>query len=149
MSFLATRRFTIGWGDCAPSGAVFYANYFRWFDQAIWDFFTTAELPLQELEHRYGNVGLPVVSVETSFLRPCRLHDTVVMETSITDWPPKRIRFRHRLLQDNAELVVANETRFWGVRHPDHPRRLASVDVPAEVRDHFERRATVVGPTPE
>lgn len=139
MSFAHTRRFTVGWGDCAPSGAVFYPNYFRWFDQAMWDFFAAAGLPLQELERQHGNVGLPVAEIQTKFQAPCRLHDAVALETAITDWPKKRIVMHHRLLRDSTELVVATETRFWGVRHPDDPRRLISADVPPAVKAHFER----------
>lgn len=139
MTFTCTRRFAIGWGDCAPSAAVYYPNYFRWFDQAVWDLFAAAGLPLQELERRHGNVGLPVAKIETAFLAPCRLHDVVSLETSIVDWPPKRVVVRHRLRRDATELVLATETRFWGVRHSEDPRRLASVEVPAEVRAHFDR----------
>src|SRR5580704_12674106 len=73
MGFAFKKSFIVGWGDCAPSGAVYYPNYFRWFDQSVWDLFDGAKLPIPELEQKYGIVGLPLMNLSCSFRAPCRL----------------------------------------------------------------------------
>ena len=38
-------QLTVAWGDCDSAGIVFYANYFRWFDEASRRLFVRAGLP--------------------------------------------------------------------------------------------------------
>src|SRR5436309_810275 len=83
MGFSFKKSFVVGWGDCAPSGAVYYPNYFRWFDQSVWDLFDAAMLPIPSLEQKYGIVGLPLVNLSCSFRAVCRLRDRVTLETRI------------------------------------------------------------------
>ena len=84
MKHTGVMTFRVGWGDCSPSGAVFYPNYFRWFDAAMWNFFDQADWPLRAMEAEHGNVGLPLIETHVNFKRPCRLHDLLRLETSIT-----------------------------------------------------------------
>ena len=84
MKHTGVMTFTVGWGDCSPSGAVFYPNYFRWFDAAMWNFFDQADWPLRAMEAEHGNVGLPLIETHVNFKGPCRLHDFLRLETSIT-----------------------------------------------------------------
>src|SRR6516225_3011134 len=97
MGFSFKKSFIVGWGDCAPSGAVYYPNYFRWFDQSVWDLFDRAELPIPELEQKYGIVGLPLMNLSCSFRAPCRLRDHVNLETRIAAIEPKHFTIEHVL----------------------------------------------------
>ena len=67
MKHTGVTTFTVGWGDCSPSGAVFYPNYFRWFDAAMWNFFDQADWPLRAMEAEHGNVGLPLIETHVNF----------------------------------------------------------------------------------
>jgi 4-hydroxybenzoyl-CoA thioesterase len=133
------REFRVGWGDCAPSGAVFYPNYFRWFDSSLWDLFEKAGHPIVEMERRYGTIGIPLVDMHVDFRKPCRLQYEVALETRTLDWQAKRFKVRHQVLRGSDVLVECVETRFWGVRHPEHPERLISAEIPAEVAAAFVR----------
>ncbi|MFO1284401.1 MAG: acyl-CoA thioesterase [Burkholderiales bacterium] len=139
MGVVAVSEFRVGWGDCAPSGAVFYPNYFRWFDKAVWDLFERAGQPIIEIERRYGTVGIPLVDMQVSFIRPCRLQFHVRLATRVVEWQAKRFKIRHEVSRDGDPLVECVETRFWGVRHPDNPERLISAPIPPEVVAAFEK----------
>jgi 4-hydroxybenzoyl-CoA thioesterase len=123
---------TIGWGDCAPSGAVYYPNYFRWFDQSVWDLFAAAGMPILELERRYGVVGVPLARLSCSFLRPCRLGDAVRVECRLEAIEGKTIRIAHAVIAGEEPLVNAADERFWGVRRDGRLRRGT---VPPEVAE--------------
>jgi 4-hydroxybenzoyl-CoA thioesterase len=138
MAIAVRTAFRVAWGDCAPSGAVFYPNYFRWFDKGTWDLFEAAGQPIVEMERRYGTVGIPIVDIQASFQRPCRLQDEVVLESRVVEWQAKRFRLQHQLTRAGDAVVTCVETRFWGVRHPQHADRLSSAEIPAEVIAAFE-----------
>jgi 4-hydroxybenzoyl-CoA thioesterase len=131
-------QFRVEWGDCSPSGAVFYPNYFRWFDRSVWALFETAGHPIQEMERRYGTVGIPIVDIQVSFQRPCRLQHEVVLETTVAEWQAKRFKIQHQVSRAGDTVVSCLETRFWGVRHPDNPDRLLSADIPPSVIAAFQ-----------
>ena len=137
MKHTGTMTVTVGWGDCAPSGAVHYPNYFRWFDTAMWNFFDAAGWPLRRLEDAHGIVGLPLIETRANFKGPCRLHDVLEIETRITGFQRKTLDMTHTLTNAGAVAVEATDVRFWGVRHPDDPRRLKAAEIPAEVVDFF------------
>ena len=138
MGFAATLQLTLSWGDCAPSGAVFYPNYFRWFDAATWNFFETAGLPILELEKKYGTVGIPLLKTEADFRGPVRLQDRLSIETSVSEWQRKTLSLRHLVRKEDAILVEGRDVRFWGVRNASGSGRLKADTIPAEVREHFE-----------
>jgi 4-hydroxybenzoyl-CoA thioesterase len=138
--FSFNKNFIVGWGDCAPSGAVYYPNYFRWFDQSVWDLFDAAGLPIPELEKNYGAVGLPLMNLSCSFLAPCRLRDRVNLETRIAKIEQKNFIIEHILKRDETVLVTANDTRFWGVRSKEDPR-LRREAIPPEVVERLKAAA--------
>ena len=130
-------EFTVGWGDCSPSGAVFYPNYFRWFDAAMWNFFDQANWPLREIEAQHGNVGLPLVETNVNFKGPCRLHDVLRLETRITAIARKTLNISHILFNGDAVAIEASDVRFWGIKHPDDPGRLKAAAIPNDVVAYF------------
>ena len=137
MKHTGTMTVTVGWGDCAPSGAVYYPNYFRWFDTAMWNFFDAAEWPLRQLEEAHGIVGLPLIETRANFKGPCRLHDILEIETCITGFKRKTLDMTHTLTNADAIAVQATDVRFWGIRHPDGSGRLKAAEIPAEVIEFF------------
>jgi 4-hydroxybenzoyl-CoA thioesterase len=133
VSLVVRTEFRVEWGDCAPSGAVFYPNYFRWFDRSVWKLFEAAGHPVPEMERRFGTVGIPIVDMQVAFQRPCRLQQDVVLETRAVEWQTKRFKIRHEVSRAGDLLVSCVETRFWGVRHPSDRDRLVSAEIPLEI----------------
>ena len=137
MKHAGVMTFTVGWGDCSPSGAVFYPNYFRWFDAAMWNFFDQADWPLRAMEAEHGNVGLPLIETHVNFKRPCRLHDLLRLETSITAFARKTLDMSHTLFNGDKIAIEASDIRFWGVKHPDGSGRLKAALIPEKVVTYF------------
>ena len=141
MKHTATLTLTVGWGDCAPSGAVYYPNYFHWFDEAMWNFFDAAGWPLRQLEEAHGIVGLPLIETGAKFKGPCRLHDILEIETRITGFKRKTLEMTHTVTNTGtnggAVAVEATDVRFWGVRHPDGSGRLKAAEIPTDVIAFF------------
>ena len=127
------RQFVVGWGDCAPSGAVYYPNYFRWFDQSMWALFEENGVPIPALERKYHVVGVPLKHLECDFVAPCRLHDHVQLESKFAKIGEKDFDIEHELTRGDAVLVRARDFRFWGVRSPDNGKLQRQL-IPQDVR---------------
>ena len=132
VSSLRTDR-TVHWGDCAPSGAVFYPVYYRWFDEAAWDFFDHIGLAIGELGKASGLVGLPLMSCRAEFRRPCRLGDRLTLDTTIAELGDKTITLSFQVLKQGELAVRGEEVRFWGTRHASEASRLVKGTIPPDI----------------
>jgi 4-hydroxybenzoyl-CoA thioesterase len=125
----------VQWGDCAPSGAVFYPNYYRWFDEATWAFFESRGMAIDGLAARYGNVGLPLMSCRAEFRRPCRLGDRLAIDVAVAELGADTVTLSFRIYNRGALAVRGEEVRFWGVRSETEPGRLRRSPFPPELAE--------------
>lgn len=116
MSHSFERTFVVGQADCTPAGIVYYPNYFKWFEQSVWDLFHSLDLSIPLLEGRYGTNKLPLLNMNCTFHAACRVDDQVTLRTQITDAELETIVLQHTLMRRDVDLVVAIDTRVWEVR---------------------------------
>ena len=128
---------TVHWGDTDPAKIVFYPNYFAWFDQSTRLLFDSVGLDWDTLMAQYGVPGLPIVEANARFKRPSLFRDTITVETSIGEWQDKTFRVDHKVWNRGEIAVEGYETRVWSKPHPDDPKRLKAISIPAAIRNAF------------
>src|SRR5205085_11982854 len=84
--FVNRRRILVEFADCDPAEIVFYANYFRWFDDCTTALFLAAGLPIRKLFKSHGVVGIPIVEASARFVRPSTYGDELEVESGVTGW---------------------------------------------------------------
>jgi 4-hydroxybenzoyl-CoA thioesterase len=138
VGFVNRRNVTIEWGDCDAAGIVFYPRYFAMFDWSTASLFCAA-LGMKKpamLDH-YGIVGIPMVDTRAKFSRPCTFGDEVVIESRVEKFGRSSFDVHHLLTRDDALCVECWESRVWVGRHPDDPKGIKGVPIPAEVVARF------------
>jgi 4-hydroxybenzoyl-CoA thioesterase len=131
--FVNRIRIRVEFGDCDPAEIVFYANYFRWFDQCTSALFRAAGLPLGELFKSHGVVGIPLVEARARFIIPSTYGDELVAESCVTEWKKSSFVISHRFLRDGVLAMEGWETHVWAATHPTQAHRLKSVPLPRDV----------------
>ncbi len=131
--FVNRIRIRVEFGDCDPAQIVFYANYFRWFDECTSALFRAAGLPLQELFKAHGVIGIPIVEARGRFIAPSSFGDELVAESCVTEWKRSSFVISHKFLRDGKLTMEGWETHVWAAAHPTEPQRLKSVPLPREV----------------
>lgn len=126
-------RIRVEFADCDPAQIVFYANYFRWFDNCTSALFRAAGLPLKELFSSYGVVGIPIVEAHARFVIPSFFGDELVAESSVNEWRTSSFVITHRFFHGKKLAMEGWETRVWTGTHPTKPQRLKSVALPKDV----------------
>jgi 4-hydroxybenzoyl-CoA thioesterase len=81
--FVNRQRILIGFVDCDPANVVFFANYFRWFDECTTALFVSAGLPTRDRFRAHCVPGIPLVEVNARFLAPSTHGDEVEVESSV------------------------------------------------------------------
>jgi 4-hydroxybenzoyl-CoA thioesterase len=131
--FVNRIRIQVEFGDCDPANIVFYANYFRWFDQCTSALFRAAGLPLGKLFKDHGVVGIPLVEARARFMIPSSYGDELVAESCVTEWNKSSFVITHRFHRDGELALEGSETHVWAIAHPTDARRLKSAPLPRDV----------------
>jgi 4-hydroxybenzoyl-CoA thioesterase len=123
----------VEFGDCDPAQIVFFANYFRWFDECTTALFLAAGLPLKKLFKAHGVAGIPLVEARARYIIPSSFGDELIAESCVTEWRKSSFVISHKFLR-NGELAVEGwETHVWAAAHPTKAHRMKSVPLPQEV----------------
>ena len=146
--FVNRRRILIEFGDCDPANIVFFANYFRWFDDCTSALFTAAGLPARELFRSHGVLGIPVVEVNARFIAPSTHGDEVEVESKVTELRKSSFVITHNFFRRNELLLEGRETRVWAEAHPTEEGRMKAVPLPREVIEKLSKNGGTSGRKP-
>jgi 4-hydroxybenzoyl-CoA thioesterase len=137
-SFMHRRELRIEWGHCDPAGIVFYPRFLEMFDWSTWLLVEAATgVPMQKFGAQFGVEGFPLVDVKVRFTNPCRVGDSVVIESHVETARRSSFQVAHRLSNAGVASVACEETRVWAVRGEGSPIKLVSAPIPNEVRRRF------------
>jgi 4-hydroxybenzoyl-CoA thioesterase len=132
--FSNTRTTRIEWGQCDAAGIIFYARYFEIFDISTTMLLERA-LGMKKIEYlkAYDFLGHPLVETRARFRTPTRFGDEVAIETTVVGCGRSSVKLEHRLTKDGVLAAEGSETRVWVGRDPDHPDRMKSRAIPADI----------------
>jgi 4-hydroxybenzoyl-CoA thioesterase len=131
--FVNRIRIRVEFGDCDPARIVFFANYFRWFDECTTALFRAAGMPLQKLFKAHGVIGIPLVDARARYILPSSFGDELVAESCVTEWKKSSFVISHKFLRDSKLAVEGWETHVWAAAHPTEANRMKGVPLPREV----------------
>jgi 4-hydroxybenzoyl-CoA thioesterase len=135
--FVHRRDVQIQWGDCDPANIVYYPRYFAMFDDSTSTLFEVAGFSKQDLVHKYGLVGIPMVDTRAKFYIPSTYGDWITIETKIESIKRSSFEVKHNVYKAADLAIEAFETRVLVGRDPANPEKLKSAPFPAEMVTKF------------
>lgn len=135
--FVNRRDVQIQWGDCDPANIVYYPRYFAMFDDSTSTLFEVAGFSKQDLVHKYGLVGIPMVDTRAKFYIPSTYGDWITIETKIESIKRSSFEVKHSVYKGEALALEGFETRVLVGRDPGNPDKLKSAPFPAEMVAKF------------
>ena len=135
MSKTVVYEVEIMFGDCDPAGIVFFPNYSKWMDASSLNFFVKCGVPTwRELVKTTGNIGTPLLEINTKFMRPATYGERIQIHTSIQEWRDKVVIQKHVVMRGDTVLCEGFETRAFCIKHPEDPDRIKAIPVPADIK---------------
>ena len=131
--FVNRKRILVEFADCDPANIVFFANYFRWFDDCTTALFKAAGLPIRELFRSHGVVGIPVVEANARYLAPSTQGDEIEVESSVVELRNSSFVITHNFSRRGELLLEGREVRVWAGKHPTEPNRMKALPLPRAV----------------
>jgi 4-hydroxybenzoyl-CoA thioesterase len=137
--FVNRRDVQIQWGDCDPANIVYYPRYFAMIDDSTSIMFEAAGFSKQDIIHKYGLVGIPMVDTRAKFHIPSTHGDWIRIESRIESFKRSSFEVVHNVFKGEALAIEAFETRVLVGKHPDDPAKLKSAPMPPEIIERFMR----------
>lgn len=135
--FVNRRDVQIQWGDCDPANIVYYPRYFEMFDDSTSIMFEAAGFSKQDLVHKYGLVGIPMVDTRAKFYIASTHGDWIRIESRVESVKRSSFEVKHEVFKDDALAIEAFETRVLVGRDPADPNKLKSAPFPPEIVAKF------------
>ena len=115
--FVNRRDVQIQWGDCDPANIVYYPRYFAMFDDSTSIMFEAAGFSKQDIIHKYGLVGIPMVDTRAKFHIPSTHGDWIRIESRIESFKRSSFEVLHNAVSyTHLTLPIARELAQFGVR---------------------------------
>ena len=143
--FVNRKRILIEFADCDPANIVFFANYFRWFDDCTTALFAAAGLPIRKLFRSYNVIGIPVVEANARFLAPSSYGDELEVESCVAEWRKSSFVITHKFFREGELMLDGREIRVWAAAHPTKSNRMKAVPLPEEVIKKLSKDERPVG----
>lgn len=106
MTFI--KPYIIRLSHCDPTGYVFYPHYFHIFNALVEDwFYEGLEIPFDELLMQ-RQLALPSVKLETTFLKPTKMGETVDFWLTVSHLGRSSIRFTMGVDKASEQRVRMN-----------------------------------------
>lgn len=111
--------------DTDLSGITYHANYLRWFERARSDLLRMLEIDQREAIEA-GEGAYAVSEIHIKYLRPAKLDDDIVIETTCTELRAASCRMHQRSWRgsvDDGELLSEATLRVGFISPDGRPRR--------------------------
>lgn len=101
---MTTKTFiTARYGETDMMGIVHHSVYALYYEQARVDFIGSFGVSYLQLEK--NGLMLPLISLGCSYKKPLHFADEFVVETSVENIKPAKIRFKYEIYNSSNELV--------------------------------------------
>jgi 4-hydroxybenzoyl-CoA thioesterase len=135
--FVRRRDVQIQWGDCDPANIVYYPRYFAMFDDSTSIMFEAAGFSKQDIVHKYGLVGIPMIDTRAKFYLPSTHGDFITIESRIESFGRSSFEVTHKVYKAEQLAIEAFEKRVLVGRDPNDPDKLKSAPMPQEIIAKF------------
>ena len=120
--FVNKRDVQIQWGDCDPANIVYYPRYFAMFDNSTSIMFEAAGFSKQDIVHKYGLVGIPMVDTRAKFHIPSTHGDWIRIESRIESFKRSSFEVLHNVFKGDRLAIEACGDPRAGRPPPGRPR---------------------------
>ncbi len=128
----------VRYGETDRMGVLYYGNYAMYFEIGRVEMLRSLGLSYKDVEDKSG-ILMPVVSLNTRYIRPAYYDEEVIIRTTLKKWPESSITFYSEILRENGELINSGEVKLVFVHAKDFSRAEIPAEIVEKIRPYFEK----------
>ena len=130
-----TKR--VRYGETDQMGYLYYGHYALYYEIGRVELLRSLGQTYAELERTHG-ILMPVLSMQTRYVRPARYDELVTVATELRKLPTADITFHYELRGPSGKLVNGGSTRLCFVERDGGRRVACPPTLEAVLRPYFE-----------
>lgn len=111
---ITETQLRVRYAETDQMGYVYYGNYATYYEVARADAMRTLEMTYRQMEEK--GVFMPIVSMQSKFIRPAHYDDLLTIRTIVKELPSTRMHFLYEVFNDKGTLLNIGETVLAFVR---------------------------------
>ena len=113
--FITETLIRVRYAETDQMNVVYYGNYAQYFEVARAESIRNLGLTYKEMEA--AGVMMPVVEMQTKFLRPAHYDDLLTIKTIMRELPvDHRIFFEHEVLNEEKKLLTLGKVTLYFIK---------------------------------
>ena len=113
--FITETRIRVRYAETDQMNVVYYGNYAQYFEVARAESIRNLGFTYKEMEA--AGVMMPVVEMQTKFLRPAHYDDLLTIKTILRELPADhRIQFEHEVYNQEKKLLTLGKVILYFVK---------------------------------
>jgi acyl-CoA thioester hydrolase len=113
--FITETLIRVRYAETDQMNVVYYGNYAQYFEVARAESIRNLGLTYKEMEA--AGVMMPVVEMQTKFLRPAHYDDLLTIKTTMKELPvDHRILFEHEVFNQEKKLLTLGKVTLYFVK---------------------------------
>lgn len=125
--------FKVQWSDTDAAGIVFFANFYKWMDDATHNFLNKVGLKPSEL-YEQKKITYPLLEAQCQFKSPLKFEDEVTIISTVTDASNRAFKLTHDFYENNRLIASGYTWRAWTDFSGPAPK---AIPIPDDVREAF------------
>lgn len=127
----------VRYGETDQMGYVYYGNYAFYYEVGRVEALRAVGLRYADLEQKKG-IFMPVMSLESKFVRPAGYDDLLTLETRISSLPEDTIKFRTDIYNEQGKLVNSGQVKLYFLDTKSNKRVQAPEELINKLKPYFE-----------
>ena len=102
-------QFRVRYGETDQMSFAYHGNYAQYFEMGRIEWLRKLGISYKKMEE--SGIMLPVISLNTNYLKPAKYDDLLTLKTTLVNKPLVKIKFEFEIYNENDELLTkANVT---------------------------------------
>lgn len=127
----------VRYGETDQMGYLYYGNYASYYEVGRAEAIRALGISYKELEETH-KVMMPVLYLESKFLRPAYYDEDISVETCILTKPTKLIQFDHKVYNEKEELLNKGVVKLFFIDMTNNKRISTPPYVADKIYPYFE-----------
>lgn len=99
-----TIKFRVRYGETDQMSFAYHGNYAQYFEMGRIEWLRKLDVSYKKMEET--GIMLPVISLNTNYLKPAKYDDLLTLKTTLEKIPLVKIEFKHEIYNENNELLT-------------------------------------------
>ncbi len=106
--YVFETKIRVRYSETDKMGYAHHSNYVSYIEEARTEMLRSIGISYLEMENR--GVMLPVIELQTTFLKPAFYDDVITVRTIVTDYPSIRFKLSYEIYNEKKELMSTAKT---------------------------------------